>query len=925
MNDTDGNYSVWLYSNDSVMIYNLNPMIIDVNLSKNYIYRTDTAFVYSNSTDYETAEAGLTFYSQYKHDSESIWHNLSSFYNNGRWQAGFTTNISSQLGIYDFRVKVNDPHNGSSDWSYLNDSITLLNNYPEVVDITLSNNSALLGDSISIWINTTDIEEIEENLTLELEYRDPSETSWDKSYLGTPTYNNGRWDCSFDIPFDALFGYYDFRVRCNDSDGNYSAWLYLNDSLLVYNTGPMVIDAGLSETSIYRTESVLLYINGTDHETPEDMLSFYVQYKPQSESEWINLTSNYLNNRWEVSLLTYTDSLLGNYDFRVKFEDNESVSSGWKYINDSLEVLNNLPIISVTLDDISVGIQPRLFDLTPYESDIEDSDTNLSWSISPQTFTYIESVEIIDEVNDTLKITPKENVTGSEDIELTLTDKDSGTAVKLDVTIIVDSTISENTPKVTLLSPVNKAVINTLTPTLKWELDYIGAEIITYSVAIDESPDPKTTIVAGLIATEYTLENELVDGKTYYWKVEPSIGICLSGTFSFTINLGFDPIYKVNLTAETDSVTIKQGQSHNIDLTVTNEGNSIDNFKIGIDTISLQSQTSIDKTNIQLDPNLNSIIQLSIDIPDDFTVGDYKITITATSLTDLIAQDEVTIDVKVVSKDFIPDYDVSISISPTSLDLEQGESENVTITISNNGNIEDDFTIIFESTDFTSANIQLSDTSVSLSDGDSDTITVMIKIPDDMEPGVYTIKFIVESNGNPQESTLTVTVKDKGGGEPGDKKDEEDNTMLYALIGIIIVIIVVLVLLFIFLKRKKGLEEPTTGEEQVSPPEEAPPEAQEQAPAPEVAPEQTPPPETPPPEPTPTPETIPPQPQLRIESAPEPTPMPQVEEQPVPQIEPPPQPKVEVQEPPVIEQPTEPQQPPVPKIKTQPTIKENLD
>ena len=80
-----------------------------------------------------------------------------------------------------------------------------------------------------------------------------------------------------------------------------------------------------------------------------------------------------------------------------------------------------------------------------------------------------------------------------------------------------------------------------------------------------------------------------------------------------------------------------------------------------------------------------------------------------TSFADLTVKDEVTIDVKVVSKDFIPNYDVSISISPTSLELEQGDSENVTITISNNGNIEDDFTISIESADFTSANIQFSD------------------------------------------------------------------------------------------------------------------------------------------------------------------------------------------------------------------------
>jgi hypothetical protein len=866
--------------------FNNFPIVIDCKISESNIFRTNSIFLFINGTDVEDIEKNLTPYFEYRDLNEQAW-NTTYFtiptYQNSRWKISFTPPKNATLGLYDFRVRFNDTGQLFSNWIYLNDSLLVLNNLPEIDDILISDNIALLRDSISIWVNASDIEEIEKNLTLELEYRDPSETFWEKNYLSASNYIDSRWEYSFNTQFDALFGYYDFRVRCNDSDGNYSEWHYLNDSLLIYNTGPKVIDAGLSEASIYRTESVLLFINGTDYETPENMLKFFSQYKSDIKNEWINLTGGYIIDRWETDFTTDIDTKLGFYDFRVSFEDNESVSSGWVYLNDSFEVLNNLPTISEDLDDISVGIQPLIIDLSPFESDIEDTNENLIWGIEPQIYTYIESIEIIDTINDTLKITPKENVTGTEDIELTLTDKDSGTAVKSDITINIDSTISEFTPKVTLLSPVNKAVINTLTPILKWELDYAGTETITYTVKLDENPDPQTTIITDLSATEYTLENELVDDKTYYWTVEPANGICLSGVYRFTINLGFEPVYKVNLTAEIESATIKQGASKDINLTVTNEGNSVDNFKIEFSSANLLSYISIDKTNVALDPEINSKVKLSIDIPDDFTTWDYEVTVTATSLTDLTAKDEITIDVKVVSKDFVPDYDASISISPTSLELEQGDSDNVSITITNNGNIEDDFTVNFESTDFTSANIQFSDTSVSIADGDSDTITVTIKIPEDMEPGVYTVKFIVESTGDPQESTLTITVKDKDGEEPGDKKDDEDNTMLYALIGIIIVIIVVLILLFIFLKKKKGEEEPSVEEVQPEPPEEVPP---------EVPPEQVPVPETPPTEqpqvpevqqeqPPPTPEVTPQEPQSQVEPTPEP--IPQVEEQSVPQ------------------------------------------
>ncbi|MCK5560938.1 MAG: hypothetical protein KAJ51_10110, partial [Thermoplasmata archaeon] len=116
---------------------------------------------------------------------------------------------------------------------------------------------------------------------------------------------------------------------------------------------------------------------------------------------------------------------------------------------------------------------------------------------------------------------------------------------------------------------------------------------------------------------------------------------------------------------------------------------------------------------------------------------------------------------------------------------------------------------------------------------------------------------------------LTTPYIEKAEGQPEDGEDDEDNTMLYAVIGIIVIIIVVMILLFIFLKKKKPPEQPAT---------------------PEV-----------------TPQVVP-----HVEPAPQPVPMPQVEEQPqpTPQIEP----QVGVQEPHG--------QAPAPRVKTQQTIEE---
>jgi hypothetical protein len=791
------------------------PSVIDLQISKPTILRTDELFLYSNGSDMEDTEQTLTPIFEYRDPNDQMW-NISYLsnliYQNSRWEISFIPPPNSILGLYDFRVKFNDTDSMFSLWFYLNNSLTLLNNIPKVKNLYISNDSALLGDSVYIYVNGTDREEFENLLTPKLEYRDPSEQSWDSTYLNNPIYVGNRWVFNLDIPQDSLFGYYDFRGRFNDSDGDFSSWYYANDSLLVYNTDPKIIDAQLSHSQIYRTRSAFLFVNGTDFETPESMLTCLVQYKPDSLTDWADLIVEYSNSNWYTEFSTTINSIIGPYDFRLKFEDNETLSTGWLYINDSLEVLNNIPVfeninpsltsvyrtnsiiinsncsdqensenqltcdiqykppsdnwidlegeiyeidhwkviftpgkeyeignyyirvnytdldgsytgwrmientvevhnnppkISDELDDLYVDYIPLVLDLSSFESDIEDTDTDLLWSFEPTTYTNIEYIEMLDTIADIIEITPKEDVTGSEEIELILTDKDGGSAVKSDITITINSTV----------------------------------------------PQPHLN-------------------------------------------------YDVNITTENDFIIIKQGESKDINLTVTNKGNSIDNFTIETSSVNLHSHIAVDKNNVKIDPDVSSKIKLSIDIPDDFTIGDYSIGVTATSLTDSTAKDEVTINVKIVSKDVIPDYNASISISTTTLDLKQGDSANITLTITNNGNIEDDFEISFELEDIKSADISFSKSNLTLGERDTELIIVTIKIPKDMAPGVYTIKFIVKSNDDPKESSLTLTVKEKDGEES--KNDSEDRTILFVLVCIIVIIFVVLILIFIFFKKKKG-------------------------------------------------------------------------------------------------------------------------
>jgi parallel beta-helix repeat protein len=780
------------------------PKVLNLNTSHSSVYRTNSILVYANAQDEATDEDKLKPYFEFN-TTTTLWRNdsLSSLqYKNNRWEVMFTPNASAELGSYNFRVRFMDYTFLNSSWLYFNDAVKVLNNLPYVQDLTLNQSTSVANNEVLVWVNGADVEDAEDELVPILEYRDPGELAWNTTYLSAPTFATDLWEFKFVLPHGEPYGLYDFRSRVNDTDGNLSQWRYSNDSLLVYNSHPHIIEVNLSEASVFRTNPVFIEIEVVDHETPTSDLEVYLQY--HFEGAWENLTVEFLNDTWEAWFIPGKESPLGDLDLRVMAVDNESAVHGWVYLNDSIEVLNNPPVISDDLDNISVGINPYYTFLATYESDIEDDSVDLIWSVDDTLeYDYLESVEIVYESDDKLKIASKLNVTGSEDITLTLTDKDGGIDTKIDITVNVNSLITNETPKVTLLTPVDKTIVNTLTPEFTWQLDYPGTDIISYNFYIEDNPvllDP-----IPIATTSYTPDIPLEDGTTYYWKVVPLGGICLSEQFSFTIDLNLNPIYLVNLSTVSRDIMLNQGDSIDIELTVKNEGNVKDAYELEVTSTGLQPHLTLENNNIQLVPAGTASVKLGISIPLDFEVKLYTVKVTTTSITEYTATDELEIFIEVMSGDYFPIYKVEITATPGVIVTSPGNTETLTLNISNAGNVEDTYSIYFESFDFDDKDITFSTTSLFLNDGEVDQVTVTIAVPEDALAGDYPVKFYAESAEDSDNVRVTLKVQEES--EPDGDGDDEDDMSLYIGIGIVIIIIVIVaILLFLFVLRKKPAE-----------------------------------------------------------------------------------------------------------------------
>ena len=114
-----------------------------------------------------------------------------------------------------------------------------------------------------------------------------------------------------------------------------------------------------------------------------------------------------------------------------------------------IDLFNTPPTILTTIpNQIRQENTPTwTIDLTPFESDSQDSGTDLNWSVSGVDTALI-SAAITDVDNDMLAITPVADATGSDNITLSLSDAD-GLTVSQDVkvTLIASQTLN-NKPKI---------------------------------------------------------------------------------------------------------------------------------------------------------------------------------------------------------------------------------------------------------------------------------------------------------------------------------------------------------------------------------------------------------------------------------------------------------------------------------------------
>jgi uncharacterized membrane protein len=354
------------------------PLIRNMSVSENEVYRPHLIEVYSNAIDYGDLEKHLTPYFEYQEVDDPInWSTTKltpPIFVNEQWQTTFTIPVNASLGFYDFRVRYNDTDNMWSRWMYLNGSLLVLNNPPKIDYFNLSKSNVITGEELSILVNGSDVEDDPQKLLFKSEYKYSTGDFWDPVKFHESGFTKTSFKFNFSMAADIEYGYYDFRVRSIDCDNGTSGWSYLNKSLMVNSAPPRMISIDVSKPEIYRTEKSEVYVNCTDFDSPRDELTVELEYMPVAEDKWHDLSPDDMGNFWIDDLRTTKTSYLGIYNFRARATDWEDNTCQWFYLNDSFQVLNNLPkLIDITNIPEKMD-RKRSVTITVNGSDKEDNE-----------------------------------------------------------------------------------------------------------------------------------------------------------------------------------------------------------------------------------------------------------------------------------------------------------------------------------------------------------------------------------------------------------------------------------------------------------------------------------------------------------------------------------------------------------------------
>ena len=366
---------------------NFPPLLGEINLTRDWVYRTMPVQISFNGTDPEDLVPLLTPTLEVKPSADLMWATLAPTFDGNVWKATYTPAASAKLGYYDVRAKLTDTGTLTGE-TYLNHTLQVLDSPPTVTSIYPTGTVAFRGIALNLTVEGSDAEEENDALKVELQYLPTNSQVWAIGGTfnhNTGKYQNGKWTVPFTAAADATLGPCDVRVRLNDSNGP-GQWKYVNGTITLKDAPPVVTKFTSDSPTVYRTSTVNLTVEGRDFETSTDKLTLIIEYSIGASDDWqplppsqVKVTYDTQWKQWTAVYTPKTDAKAGNYHLRASFRDSDNALGLPLDLKDGLQVKDNPPKVKFTARTSVKTGEVVTFDAKD-TTDVEDNNIYMKYA-----------------------------------------------------------------------------------------------------------------------------------------------------------------------------------------------------------------------------------------------------------------------------------------------------------------------------------------------------------------------------------------------------------------------------------------------------------------------------------------------------------------------------------------------------------------
>ena len=380
----------------------------------------------------------------------------------------------------------------------------------------------------------------------------------------------------------------------------------------------------------------------------------------------------------------------------------------------------------------------------------------------------------------------------------------NGYTISKEYPVIVNTWLQKFIPRVRLLSPINNTVIPTKLVKLSWMLENKNLEGVTYDVYFDTVNPPNATRAMGIMSTSFLID-DLVDGETYYWTVNPKLsddeGWCVSGVWSFTVNTSV-PFPTVTLTHPKNGSTIPIVLPTLV-WSVEYEGTEKITFDI---YLSSNKDPGIEATSYQ-----KTYYLPETDLKDNTTYY-WKIIPVAGG----VQGPESEIWSFMIKRDYIPNFGINLTLEPAMVEMEPADMTYIKSMVKNLGELNDTISLSIQiPNDVNLGAIVNEPISVDTAPEGIAVFNLTIITPQDIKKGEIKLTVVAVSEIAPEyglnvEENATLRIIILGADKLGTDKSSSEIWIIFIIIALVIIFLLIFVLLI--KRRKRSEHEPPPAE-----------------------------------------------------------------------------------------------------------------